>query len=150
MDTFINVLYENQRGSFFCGIPLYSSNSLLNFDPAGWQTSPFQDSPMNITNSQLPDPSWEWVWRTWYVDMSYDVDEEGWQYSLSFRTGIAWHGNHPWFHSFVRWRRWLRKRVKGPPAQITRREGKHERGAYAHCGVLYDPRGEEGLKQGVT
>lgn len=114
-DSFVDILYENQRGAFFCGIPLYSGNSLLNFDPSPWQTSNFQDSPVNITNAQLPDPSWGWAWRTWYVDMSYDVDEEGWQYSFNFKSGFAWHGTHPWFHSFVRRRRWLRKRVKIHP-----------------------------------
>ncbi|MCJ1254045.1 hypothetical protein MMC24_001859 [Lignoscripta atroalba] len=108
----VDILYENQRGSFFCGIPLYSSKSLLNFDPSPWQTAAFKDSPVNITNAQLPDPSWQWVWKSWYVDMSHDVDEEGWEYSFSFRYGFAWHGTHPWFHSFVRRRRWLRKRVK--------------------------------------
>ena len=108
----VDVLYENQRGWFFCGIPLYSSNSLLNFDPAPWTTVHFKDSPVDITNAQVPDPTWIWVWKSWYVDMSHDVDEEGWEYSLSFRQGFAWHGTHPWFHSFVRRRRWLRKRVK--------------------------------------
>ena len=112
IQTFVDVLYENQRGWWVCGIPLYSSNSLLNFDPAAWQTSTFQDSAVNITNAQVPDPSWQWAWRHWYVDMSYDVDEEGWQYSFSFNTQFAWHGNHPWYHSYVRRRRWLRKRVK--------------------------------------
>ncbi|MCJ1470821.1 hypothetical protein MMC07_009468 [Pseudocyphellaria aurata] len=111
-DTFVDILYENQRGAFFCGIPLYSGNSLLNFDPSPWQTSSFKDSPVNVTNAQLPDPSWAWAWRTWYVDMSYDVDEEGWQYSFTFSPRYAWHGSHPWFHSFVRRRRWLRKRIK--------------------------------------
>ena len=111
-DTFIDVLYENQRGSFFCGIPLYSSNSLLNFDPSPWQTANFQDSAVNITNFQLPDPNWAWDWKTWYVDMSHDVDEEGWEYSFSFNKAYAWHGNHPWLFSFARRRRWLRKRVK--------------------------------------
>lgn len=108
----IEILYENQRGSFWCGIPLYSHKSLLNFDPSPWQTSSFKDSPVNITNAQVPDPSWEWAWKSWYVDMSQDVDEEGWQYSFSFTRGFAWHGTHPWFHSFCRRRRWLRKRVK--------------------------------------
>ena len=111
-DYVVDILYENQRGSFFCGIPLYSANSLLNFDPAPWQTSNFTDSAVNITNAQVPDPSWTWAWRSWYVDMSHDVDEEGWEYSFSFQKGFAWHGSHPWFHSFVRRRRWLRKRVK--------------------------------------
>ena len=108
----IDILYENQRGWFFCGIPLYSSRSLLNFDPSPWTTVDFKDSPVNITNAQVPDPTWRWAWRSWYVDMSHDVDEEGWEYSLAFRQGWSWHGTHPWFHSFVRRRRWLRKRLK--------------------------------------
>ncbi|KAI9849887.1 MAG: hypothetical protein M1837_000101 [Sclerophora amabilis] len=108
----IDVLYENQRGWFFCGIPLFSHNSLLNFDPSPWESVAFKPSPVDITNAQLPDPSWEWTWRTWYVDMSPDVDEEGWQYSFSFSPAFSWHGTHVWFHSFVRRRRWLRKRAK--------------------------------------
>ena len=108
----IEILYENQRGWFLCGIPLYSSKSLLNFDPSPWTTVDFKDSPVNITNAQVPDPTWRWAWKSWYVDMSHDVDEEGWEYSLAFRHGWSWHGTHPWFHSFVRRRRWLRKRVK--------------------------------------
>ncbi|KAL1393084.1 hypothetical protein HDK64DRAFT_259319 [Phyllosticta capitalensis] len=111
-DAVVDVLYENQRGSFFFGIPLFSSKSLLNFDPAPWVNGLFKISPVNITNASVPDPSWEWAWKSWYVDMSHDVDEEGWQYSFSFHQGFAWHGNHPWFHSFVRRRRWLRKRVR--------------------------------------
>ena len=109
-----DVLYENQRGLFFFGIPLFSAQSLLNFDPSQWQTSAFRTSPVNINNAQLPDPSWAWVSKSWYVDMSRDVDDEGWQYSFSFRHTFSWHGNHPWFHSFVRRRRWLRQRVKLP------------------------------------
>jgi hypothetical protein len=121
-DYEIDILYENQRGAFFCGIPLYSAKSLLNFDPSGWQTSTFHDSPVNITNAQVPDPSWAWAWRTWYVDMSHDVDEEGWEYSFSFKEGFAWHGSHPWFHSFVRRRRWIRKRVKIRPVRTGKRD----------------------------
>ena len=108
----IDVLYENQRGWFFFGIPLYSHSSLLNFDPSPWITKDGKDSAVNITNAQVPDPSWEWEWKSWYVDMSHDVDEEGWQYSFSFSKKFSWHGTHPWFHCFVRRRRWLRKRVK--------------------------------------
>ncbi|GFF57458.1 meiotically up-regulated gene 65 protein [Aspergillus udagawae] len=107
----LEILYENQRGWFFFGIPLYSHSSLLNFDPGPWVTHDFRESPVNITNAQLPDPSWEWAWPTWYVDMSGDVDDQGWQYSLSFNSK-AWHGSHPWFHSFVRRRRWVRLRIK--------------------------------------
>jgi hypothetical protein len=112
-DAHIDVLYENQRGWFVFGIPLFSSKALWNFrvDPAPWVDSKFRPSAVNITNAQVPDPSWVWDWKSWYVDMSLDVDEEGWQYSLLFK-GSPWHGNHPWFHSFVRRRRWLRKRVK--------------------------------------
>jgi hypothetical protein len=112
-DSHIDILYENQRGWFVFGIPLFSSKALWNFkvDPSPWVDAKFRPSAVNITNAQVPDPSWVWDWKSWYVDMSLDVDEEGWQYSLLFK-GSPWHGNHPWFHSFVRRRRWLRKRVK--------------------------------------
>ncbi|MCJ1471398.1 hypothetical protein MMC13_000037 [Lambiella insularis] len=127
-DYEVDILYENQRGSFLCGIPLYSSKSLLNFDPSAWQTAAFQESPVDITNAQLPDPTWAWAWKSWYVDMSHDVDEEGWEYSFSFRHGFSWHGNHPWFHSFVRRRRWLRKRLKIHPQN----QGKSQEKGGAH------------------
>jgi hypothetical protein len=112
VDSHVDILYENQRGFFFAGIPRFSSNSLLNFDPTAWLDGRFRPSAVNITNAQVPDPSWEWAWRCWYVDMSGDVDEEGWEYSFWFGNSAAWHGTHPWFHSFVRRRRWLRKRSK--------------------------------------
>ncbi|KAK5057835.1 hypothetical protein LTR84_011836 [Exophiala bonariae] len=118
-----DILYENQRGAFFCGIPLYSHSSLMPIDPSPWVNKDYKDSPVNITNAQVPDPSWEWTWKSWYVDMSHDVDEEGWQYSFAFGRKFAWHGTHPWFHSFVRQRRWLRKRSKKDPDHGTRRPG---------------------------
>ncbi|KAF2738676.1 hypothetical protein EJ04DRAFT_509255 [Polyplosphaeria fusca] len=113
-DYHVDMLYENQRGWFIFGIPLFSSKALANFrfDQAAWVDANFKPSPVNITNAQVPDPSWIWEWKTWYADMSGDVDEEGWQYSFWYWGGSTWHGNHPWFHSFVRRRRWLRKRVK--------------------------------------
>ncbi len=112
-DSHIDILYENQRGWFIFGIPLFSSKALWNMriDPSPWVDSSYKPSAVNITNAQVPDPSWAWEWKSWYVDMSRDVDEEGWQYSFWFKGG-AWHGTHPWFHSFVRRRRWLRKRIK--------------------------------------
>ncbi len=69
----IDVLYENQRGWFFFGIPLYSHSSLLNFDPAPWINKDGRDSAVNITNAQVPDPGWEWAWKSWYVDMSQRI-----------------------------------------------------------------------------
>ena len=108
----VDILYENQRGLFLFGYPLYSSRSLLNFDPAAWTNAQFKYSAVDILNAQVPDPTWIWSWKRWYVDMTGDVDEQGWQYSLTFGKSFSWHGTHPWFHSLVRRRRWLRKRVK--------------------------------------
>jgi len=124
-DSVIDILYENQRGAFFFGVPMFSSSSLLNFDPRPWQNAAFRTSASDIRNAQVPDPSWIWDWKSWYVDMSRDVDEEGWEYSFSFQKGVAWHGNHPWFHSFVRRRRWLRKRVRKDTSHKTKERG-HE------------------------
>ena len=111
-DTAIDVLWENQRGWFFFGMPLFSSQSLLNFDPPAWLNTYGKPSGVDVTNAQVPDPSWRWDWHTWYVDMSPDVDEEGWQYSFMFQNKFPWHGTHPWLHSFVRRRRWIRERVR--------------------------------------
>jgi len=144
-DSEIDVLYENQRGSFVFGMPLFSSQSLLNFDPAPWTNSLGRLSSVNITNAQVPDPSWEWAWNTWYVDMSHDVDEQGWQYSFMFQKKFAWHGTHPWFHSFVRRRRWLRKRIrKDPELALGKYQAAPEQGKRLNANYfLISPRGED-------
>lgn len=125
-DAAIDVLWENQRGWWAFGVPHFSSKSLLNFDPNPWLNGHRKASPVDITNAQVPDPDWEWAWKSWYVDMSRDVDEEGWEYSFSFNRGFSWHGSHPWGHSWVRRRRWLRKRVrKHNHHDIARPDQKH-------------------------
>jgi hypothetical protein len=124
-DTVIDILYENQRGMFLFGVPKYSASTLLPSDPKPWQNEQFRTSPVDIRNAQVPDPSWEWVWKGWYVDMSRDVDEEGWEYSFKFHGGGGWHGSHPWFHSFVRRRRWLRMRRRKANVHRTK-EKSHE------------------------
>lgn len=50
------------------------------------------------------------------VDMTEDVDEAGWQYSVKFH-GAVWHGNYKHFRSFVRRRRWIRLRHRIPQKQ---------------------------------
>lgn len=107
----VDVLYENQRGSFLCGIPLFSAAGLWITDPHAWTAIDHGYTPFTIFNATVPDPSWEWVWKRWFVDMSGDVDQNGWTYNINF-TRHHWHGHHIWYHSFVRRRRWLRKRRK--------------------------------------
>lgn len=107
----LDILYENQRGTFFFGIPMFSAKSLLPVDSAPWTNRHHAPSAVNIFTAQVPDPSWIWAWKSFAVDMTGDVDEEGWQYSFAFR-GSRWHGNAVWWHGFVRRRRWIRKRVK--------------------------------------
>lgn len=131
-DAAIDVLWENQRGWWAFGIPHFSSRSLLNFDPKPWLNVHRKPSPVDITNAQVPDPDWEWAWKSWYVDMSRDVDEEGWEYSFAFHRGFAWHGNHPWGHSWVRRRRWLRKRVRKHAHHTENRPGGQKHMSEAH------------------
>ncbi|KAF7506077.1 hypothetical protein GJ744_012228 [Endocarpon pusillum] len=142
----VDVLYENQRGWFFFGIPLYSHSSLLNLDPAPWTTKDGKDSAVDITNAQVPDPNWEWAWKSWYVDMSNDVDEEGWQYSFSFSRNFSWHGTHPWFHCFVRRRRWLRKRIK--KQEMRKKDALDMAGAHAFTGDYFTIHTKRGRSPG--
>lgn len=110
-ESAIDILYENQRGGFLCGIPLFSSKALGNLDPSPWTNSAKKTSATNVTNAQVPDPSWEWAWKDWSINHTDEVDENGWEYSFMFAKFFSWHGP-TWYSSCVRRRAWIRKRVK--------------------------------------
>uniref|UniRef100_A0A060T985 ARAD1D13552p n=1 Tax=Blastobotrys adeninivorans TaxID=409370 RepID=A0A060T985_BLAAD len=102
---------ENQRGWFLFGFPFFSSGTLMPNDPAPYTTPNGKSIGGDMSVYLLPDRSWDWKWKRWYVDMSGDVDDQGWTYSIRFGSG-SWHGSHIWFHSFVRKRSWVRLRQK--------------------------------------
>lgn len=110
-ETTIDILYENQRGCFLCGMALFSSKALGNLDPSPWTNSVHKTSPTDITNAQVPDPSWEWAWPEWRINHSDGVGDDGWEYSFMFSKKFSWH-KPAWWNSFVRRRAWIRKRVK--------------------------------------
>lgn len=62
-ESVIDILYENERGGFLCTIPLFSGRALGNLDPSPWTNIAQKTSATNITNAQVPDPSWEWAWK---------------------------------------------------------------------------------------
>ncbi|CZR59736.1 uncharacterized protein PAC_09630 [Phialocephala subalpina] len=107
----IDVLYENQRGGFLCGMALFSAKALGNLDPSPWTNIVHKTSPTDTSNAQVPDPSWEWAWKEWIINRENDVDSDGWEYSFAFSKKFSWHGPK-WWNSFVRRRAWIRKRVK--------------------------------------
>ncbi|KAG0263075.1 hypothetical protein BGZ95_003887 [Linnemannia exigua] len=124
-DFVYDFLYQHQRGAFFLGTPKFSSKSLLPVDPDEWTDQKFQTSAMDTSDYELPDPSWEWVHKSWLVDMTADVDEDGWEYAMTFH-GSPWHGNYEIFRSFARRRRWLRLRKRkgkslGKPSTLPER-----------------------------
>ncbi|KAF9993695.1 hypothetical protein BGZ80_009555 [Entomortierella chlamydospora] len=110
-DFVYEILYQHQRGAFIFGTPKFSSKSLLPIDPDEWTDDRFETSPMDITDFVVPDPTWEWVHKTWLVDMTGDVDEDGWEYAMTFH-GSPWHGNYEALQSFARRRRWIRLRKR--------------------------------------
>lgn len=109
----IDILYENERGGFLCGIPLFSRQALGNLDPSPWTNYAHGTSPTDITTAQVPDPTWEWSWPEWRVNREEDgfEDENGWEYSCMFAHCFSWHGP-TWYSSCVRRRVWIRKRVR--------------------------------------
>lgn len=111
LEAAIDVLYENQRGGFLCGLPLFGGRALGNLDPAPWTNIALKTSATDITNAQVPDPSWEWAWKDWKINHGDGVDTDGWEYSFAFYKKFSWH-NAKWWNSFVRRRAWIRKRVK--------------------------------------
>jgi len=111
LESAIDILYENQRGGFLCGLTLFSSRALGGLDPAPWTNIALKTSATNTTNAQVPDPSWEWLWKEWSINHTEEVDDEGWEYSFAFSQAFSWHGPS-WWNSFVRRRAWIRKRVK--------------------------------------
>lgn len=110
-ESAVDILYENQRGGFLCGIPLFSSKALGNLDPPAWTNFAHRPSPTNTHTAQVPDPSWEWAWPEWRINHGEGVDEDGWEYSFAFSKKFSWHKAR-WWNSFVRRRAWIRKRVK--------------------------------------
>lgn len=109
----IEILYQNERGAFLCGIPLFSAQALGNLDPPAWTNAAHKPSPTDIHTAQVPDPSWEWAWSEWRINHDADAeeDDDGWEYSFMFARQFSWHGP-TWWSSFVRRRAWTRKRVK--------------------------------------
>ncbi|KAI2464444.1 hypothetical protein F4781DRAFT_71993 [Annulohypoxylon bovei var. microspora] len=112
-ESAIDILYENQRGGFLCGIPLFSSAALGNLDPTPWTNFVHKPSPTDIRTAQVPDPSWEWAWPEWRInrDEAIQTDGDGWEYSFMFAKNFSWHGPK-WYNSFVRRRAWIRRRIK--------------------------------------
>ncbi|KAI1308351.1 hypothetical protein F5Y03DRAFT_393586 [Xylaria venustula] len=113
IESEIDILYENQRGGFLCGIPLFSSAALGNLDPPAWTNFAHKPSPTDIHTAQVPDPSWQWAWPEWRInhDDQIQADSDGWEYSFMFSKKFSWH-SPKWYSSFVRRRAWIRRRIK--------------------------------------
>ncbi|UNI20814.1 hypothetical protein JDV02_006867 [Purpureocillium takamizusanense] len=110
-ETAIDILYENERGGFLCGIALFSSQALGGLDPPAWTNAYHKTSPTSIHTAQVPDPTWEWVWPEWRINHQEGMDDDGWEYSFAFGKKFSWHEAR-WWNSFVRRRAWIRKRAK--------------------------------------
>ncbi|KAH6609545.1 pentatricopeptide repeat domain-containing [Trichoderma cornu-damae] len=116
-ETAIDILYENERGGFLCGVALFSGAALGGLDPTPWTNAYHNPSPTDIHTAQVPDPSWEWVWPEWRINEQQGLDEGGWEYSFAFQRQFSWHGPK-WWNSFVRRRAWVRKRAKRLPEDV--------------------------------
>lgn len=109
-------------------IPYYSRLSLLPSDPRPF-TSPSAQSKdhqpdVSLDQYPLPDPTWEWVSKSWLIDMrsdSGDVQYDGFEYNWFFRRK-NWrpHIGRLSAGAYVRRRRWIR---------LMRRPGKVRRAA---------------------
>ncbi|KAK0506233.1 hypothetical protein EDD18DRAFT_1455582 [Armillaria luteobubalina] len=108
------VLYENQRGYTLFSLPFFSRRSLLPRDPYPFTvpcaSNKRSEQPnYSLTQYPLPDGNWEWVSKSWMVDMQSDsgqVQYDGFEYNWMFRKK-HWSAEVGGF-KFVRRRRWIR------------------------------------------
>ncbi|KAJ2574673.1 hypothetical protein GGH19_003626 [Coemansia sp. RSA 1807] len=105
-----DVVYESQRGFNFLGKANFSTKLLHPMDPPAWSDTTMKLTVANVHSFQVPDPSWTWVSPRWLIDMTLDVDDDGWQYASRFSQNAKWHSQFSAARSFVRRRRWLRLR----------------------------------------
>ena len=102
---------ESERGFLVMGSRVFASAALLPMDPAHFSSLTGESLGQYLTEYEIPDNSWVWLWSRWYVDMTADVDDHGWCYSWRFRSR-HWRGHHRFFRSFVRQRLWKRPMIK--------------------------------------
>jgi hypothetical protein len=109
-DSVVDTVYECQRGLHLLGVPMFSAKMLNPIDLPPWSTENNKLSLTDVNLYQLPDPLWQWTSDNWQIDMSGNVDEDGWQYATTFQSA-RWHGanKRPW-KAFVRRRKWVRQR----------------------------------------
>lgn len=111
VDDGYEFIVENQRGSMFFGISLFTKNSLMHpLDPPHLQT--LQGDEVKTSELYpLPGLDWEWSWSQWHVLMFGDVDYEGWAYGKIRFQSKHWKGVYS-VDCFVRRRIWVRKRAR--------------------------------------
>ncbi|KAK0245693.1 hypothetical protein EDD85DRAFT_27527 [Armillaria nabsnona] len=108
------VLYENQRGYTLFSLPFFSRRSLLPRDPYPFtvpcaSNKRTEQPNYSLTQYPLPDGNWEWVSKSWMVDMQSDsgqVQYDGFEYNWMFRKK-HWSAEVGGL-KFVRRRRWIR------------------------------------------
>lgn len=124
-----DVLYENQRGLVLFGVTrMFSASTLLVGDPSPWTDCKGANTALTPATMQVPDPSWEWVFPAWLVDMTSDTDEDGWQYSGNFTGFRFWrrpiyfsHGRGP-----TKWMRGLHSRAQSVSQKHAEKQRKKE------------------------
>jgi len=102
---------ESERGFHFMGANRFSPNMRLPRDPARFTSVSGEPLGAQLTDFEVPDDTWVWLWSRWYVDMTADVDDQGWCYAGRFHS-VHWAGRHRFLRSFVRQRVWKRPRLK--------------------------------------
>ncbi|KAJ2307037.1 hypothetical protein IWW55_001166 [Coemansia sp. RSA 2706] len=55
-------------------------------DLPAWSDTMLKLTVVNVHLFQVPDLSWQWVMPRWLIDMTQDVDKDGWQYVLRFAS----------------------------------------------------------------
>ncbi|XP_024542530.1 uncharacterized protein LOC9648284 isoform X1 [Selaginella moellendorffii] len=108
--------FENQRYQPLAGWGSKWPGHLIPTDPGRWSTRDFTQSSQEILKVQLP-PGWIWT-SDWTVDLSGNVDQDGWFYGPDFQSlrtlPVSSKASRKSTFDFVRRRRWIRTRQRVP------------------------------------
>lgn len=129
MQPQLEIVYENQRGTYLKNNLKFNSKSLLPTDYPNYSSI---DGKFSVPKEMLLlSKTQEWI-SDWIIDRQGQVDEDGWVYAQGFKKG-SW-SDTPSTSTYVRRRKWIRMFNNLEP-QVQKPEETESLNAFSKCKI---------------